>query len=107
MDTKDISDKGTLGTKIYTHLVRHQFPRYQWTFLEGKSRVRFLAYSHSLNQTVGLAFMVVVMMWIRGFGIEEEVWWQEDWGQEFGGDNPELGSGCSGIIQADPTSVTR
>jgi len=28
------------------------------------------------------------MSWLRGWGIEEEVFWQEDWGQEFGGDNP-------------------
>ena len=89
VDTKDIYDKGALGTEIYTHLWRNKLPRYQWTFLEGKTRLRFLAYSHKLHQTNGLAFVVLVMSWIRAFGIEEEVLWQEDWGQEFGGDNPD------------------
>ncbi len=28
------------------------------------------------------------MSWLRAFGIEEEVLWQENWGQEWGGDNP-------------------
>jgi len=29
------------------------------------------------------------MSWLRCFGIEKETFWQEDWGEEFGGDNPE------------------
>lgn len=29
------------------------------------------------------------MSWLRAWGIEEEVFWQEDWGSEFGGENPE------------------
>ena len=88
VDTKDIYDKGTLGTEIYTHLWRNKLPRYQWTFLEGKTRLRFLCYSYKIHQTNGLAFVILVMSWIRAFGIEEEVLWQEDWGQEWGGDNP-------------------
>jgi len=87
VDTKDIYDKVTLGTEICTHLWRNKLPRYQWTFCEGKTRLRFLAYSHKLHQTNGLAFVVLVMSWLRGWGIKEEVFWQEDWGQEFGGDN--------------------
>ncbi len=89
VDTKDIYDKGTLGTKIFTHLWRNRLPRYQWTFLEGKTRLRFLCYSYRIHQTNGLAFVILVMNWIRAFGIKEEILWQEDWGQEFGGDNPE------------------
>jgi transposase len=89
VDTKDIYDKGSLGTAIYTHLWRNKLPRYQWTFLEGKSRLRFLCYSQQLHQTNGLAFVILVMNWLRAYGIKEEVLWQEDWGQEFGGDNPE------------------
>ena len=88
VDTKDIYDKGTLGTEICTHLVKRHLPRYQWTFLEGKSRLRFLAFSNNLYQVTGLAFLILVMKWIRSFGIKEEIYWQEDWGQEFGGDNP-------------------
>ncbi len=89
VDTKDIADKKTLGTERVTHLFRAHLPRYQWTALEGRSRLRFLAYSHELHRTNGLAFLVLVLMWLRGFGVEEEVEFQTDWGQEFGGDNPE------------------
>jgi putative transposase len=89
VDTKDIYDKGTLGTTIWTHITRKHLPRYQWTFCEGKTRLRFLAYSRKLHLTNGLCFVALVMSWLRCFGIEKETFWQEDWGEEFGGDNPE------------------
>ena len=73
VDTKDIADKGTLGTKRVNHLYKRHLPRYQWTALEGKSRLRFLAYSHRLNRTNGLAFMILVLMWLRAFRVEEKV----------------------------------
>jgi len=88
-DTKDIHDKASLGTALTTHLVRHHLPRYQWTACDGRTRVRFLAYSYHLNRTNGLAFLLLVLMWLRTFGVEGEVEFQVDWGQEFGGDNPE------------------
>ncbi len=89
MGTKDILDKGTLGTKLWDHLRKRGFPRYQWTFLEGKTRFRFLAHSHSLSVVNGLCFVALVMSWLRAWGIDVEVDWQEDWGSEFGGENPE------------------
>jgi len=89
VDTKDVYDKGTLGTTIWTHITRKHLPRYQWTFCEARTRLRFLAYSRKLHLTNGLCFVALVMSWLRAFGIEERVFWQEDWGEEFGGDNPE------------------
>ena len=89
VDTKDILDKGTLGTKLWDHLRKRRLPRYQWTFLEGRTRLRFLAYSHNLSVANGLCFVALVMSWLRAWGIETEVDWQEDWGSEFGGENPE------------------
>ncbi|MDD5453496.1 MAG: helix-turn-helix domain-containing protein [Candidatus Bipolaricaulis sp.] len=98
VDTKDILDKGTLGTKLWDHLRKHRLPRYQWTFLEGRTRLRFLAYSHSLSVANGLCFVALVMSWLRAWGIDGEVEWQEDWGSEFGGENPEhLGNWELGI----------
>lgn len=29
------------------------------------------------------------MNWLRAFAIEQRVFWQEDWGEEFRGNNPE------------------
>jgi transposase len=88
VDTKDIFDKRTLGTRLWNHAVKLGIPRYQWTFLEGVSRFRLLAYSRELNLSNGLAFMVLVMLWLRRYGISREVMWQTDWGVEFGGTNP-------------------
>ena len=87
-DTKDIHDKASLGTHLTTHLIRHLLPRYQWTACDGRTRIRFLAYSHSLNRTNGLAFLILVLLWLRTLGVEQKVEFQTDWGQEFGGNNP-------------------
>lgn len=89
VNVKDIYDKGTLGTHIWNHITKKKLPRYQWTFLEGRTRLRFIAYSRKLHITNGLCFVALVMSWLRAWGIKEEVFWQEDWGQEWGGDNPE------------------
>lgn len=89
VDTKDVRDKGALGTERVTHLDRRHLPRYQWTACDGRSRVRFLAYSHELNSTNGMAFLILVSLWLRAHGIAGEIAFQTDWGQEFGGDNPE------------------
>jgi transposase len=88
VDAKDVLDKGTLGTKLWDHMRKRRLPRYQWTFCEGKTRLRFLAYSRELSLTNGLCFMALVMLWLRKYGIEGEVAWQTDWGEEFGGSNP-------------------
>lgn len=88
-DVKDILDKGALGTQRTTHLRRQGLPRYQWTACDGRTRLRFLAYSHRIHRTNGLAFMILVLMWLRAFGTQISVTFQTDWGQEFGGDNPE------------------
>jgi len=58
--TKDILDKGTLGTRLWDHLRKHRLPRYQWTFLEGRTRLRFLAYRHRLSVVNGLCFGALV-----------------------------------------------
>jgi len=86
---KDILDKGALGTQRTTHLRRQGLPRYQWTACDGRTRLRFLAYSHRIHRTNGLAFLILVLMWLRAFAIQTPVTFQTDWGQEFGGDNPE------------------
>ena len=44
-DVKDIHDKQALGTERTTHLHRQRLPRYQWTACDGRTRLRFLAYT--------------------------------------------------------------
>lgn len=88
VDLKDVLDKETLGTELWDWLRKRKLPRYQWTFLEGRTRLRFLAWSYRPTLTNGLCFMSLVMLWLRSYGIEGEVAWQTDWGEEFGGSNP-------------------
>lgn len=87
-DVKDVLDKGALGTKLWQHIRRQHLPRYQWTACDGRTRIRFLAYSHRLNRTNGLAFLTLVLLWLRAHEVDTAVTFQTDWGQEFGGDNP-------------------
>jgi transposase len=89
VDVKDIHDKAALGTGHTTHIRRQHLPRYQYTACDGRTRLRFLAYAHHNNSTNGLAFLLLVTLWLRAFGIECPIFLQSDWGQEFGGDRPD------------------
>ena len=62
-DVKDILDKRALGTTLWQHMRKHHLPRYQWTACDGRTRLRFLAYSHRNNRTNGLAFLLLVLHW--------------------------------------------
>ena len=53
-DAKDIYEGKTLGTYIWNHITKKKLPRYQWTFLEGRVRIRFAFYSRKLHITGGL-----------------------------------------------------
>ena len=89
-DVKDVRDKGTLGTERTTRIDRAGLPRYQWTFLDGQSRLRFLAYSRRLTRDCGVAFLSLCLDWLGRWDAlpDGPVQIQTDWGQEFGGDNP-------------------
>jgi len=87
-DVKDVLDKQALGPSLWDHLRKQKLPRYQWTCCDGRTRLRFLAYSHHINRTNGLAFLILVLIWLRACGVKTTVTFQTDWGQEFGGDNP-------------------
>jgi putative transposase len=88
-DVKDVLDKKALGTTLWQHIRRHRLPRYQWTACDGRSRLRFLAYSHRITRTNGIAFLLLVLLWLRSHRISTPVTFQTDWGAEFGGDNPD------------------
>jgi len=88
VDTKDVLDRHTLGSRRWTHIIRQRLPRYQWTCLEARTRLRFLAYSRELSVTNGIAFMVLVVLHLRSNGIRGRLVWQTDWGVEFGGSDP-------------------
>ena len=41
-----------------------------------------------MHRTNGLAFLILVALWLRAHGVTVPLTFQTDWGQEFGGDNP-------------------
>ena len=87
VDVKDIRDEGTLGPRLVHHLQQAKLPRYQWTFLEGRTRLRFLAFSRQNNLTNALCFAGMVLFWLRAHGIKQKLQWQTDWGSEWGGES--------------------
>jgi hypothetical protein len=90
VDVKDILDKATLGPERWQHMRTHRLPRYQWTFCDATTRLRFLCYSRELNRTNGIAFFLLMASYLRSQGITTPIAWQTDWGEEFGGSNPTM-----------------
>jgi transposase len=88
-DVKDIYDKGTLGTERWDHLRKRRLPRYQWTFLESRTRLRLLAFSREISTLHGMAFVSLAVSWLRLCGVQTEMTLQTDWGEEWGGSNPD------------------
>ena len=88
-DLKDILDKAALGKARWDHIRKHRLPRYQWTACESRSRLRLLAYSHRKTQTNGITFLALTLLWFRLHDVATPITFQTDWGQEFGGDDPE------------------
>lgn len=88
IDLKHILDFGALPERAYNHAVRHGLPPYQWTAIDVKTRLRFLAYAYEKTAANGLLFMQTVALWVRSFGIHHRLEFQSDWGEEFGGKSP-------------------
>jgi hypothetical protein len=84
-DTKDILDKRTLPPKVYEYLKRSLdfIPRYQWTFVEPVTRIRFFAWSYSLDWACGQIFSKMVIWWLRLFGFRSKIVLWSDGGKEF------------------------
>jgi transposase len=78
-DVKDIYDKGTLGTERWDHLRKHRLPRYQWTFLESRTRLRLLAFRREMSTRHGMAFLSLAVSWLRLCGVPTERTIQTDW----------------------------
>ena len=84
-DVKDVRDADTLPKEVYEHLIDRGLPRYQWTAIDVRTRTKFLCYSHRLSFTLGLKFWLVLTSWLRSHGLSHKLYYQTDWGNEFGG----------------------
>ena len=66
LDTKTLADQHSLPGDVYLNLLENkEIPKYQWTLIDAKTRVRFVAYSYNLNSEFGLKFLLLVLSYIR------------------------------------------
>ena len=70
-------------------LRQHHLPRYQWTFLESRTRLRLMAYSRAISVLHGMAFLSLVVSWLRLCGVQTEMTIQTNWSKQWGGSNPD------------------
>ena len=83
VDTKHILDKHALPQSTYDFLRKMGLPCYQWTAIDIKTRIRFLAWSHECNCTNGKIFLELITCWMRAFGVQHDITIQIDNGKEF------------------------
>lgn len=66
LDTKTLADQHSLPGDVYLNLLENkEIPKFQWTMIDAKTRVRFVAYSYDLNSEFGLKFLLFVLCYIR------------------------------------------
>ena len=83
-DTKEITDKHALPLNIYNRFKNNpELPIYQWTIVDAKTKVRFLAWSYSLDSFFGLKFLEWVIVWLRAHQVFVQMKIQFDGGSEF------------------------
>ncbi len=83
LDTKEIADQRTLPKEIYQHFLNLPLPRWQWTFTDVKTRIRFLAWSYERSWACGQVFLSLVVWWLRSFGFTNRINVRIDGGTEW------------------------
>ncbi len=66
IDIKEVIDGDTLPEEVYTHfleLARQNVPLYQFTAIDVRTRVRFIAYGQQKSFSHGWAFILLVVLW--------------------------------------------
>lgn len=83
-DTKEITDMHALPWSIYQKFKTNpELPVFQWTIVDAKTKIRFLAWSHSLNSYYGMKFLEFVIVWLRSHNVRTKINVQFDGGAEF------------------------
>lgn len=83
MDTKEIADAGALPPHIYDHFLGHDLPRWQWTFIDVRTRIRFLAWSYQRSWANGQVFVSLVRWWLASYGFSHPTIVRIDGGTEW------------------------
>ena len=63
-------------------LVQKGVPLYQFTALDIRTRIRFLAHRQEKSFSNGWAFIVFVVLWLRSLGIKVKITIRTDWGDD-------------------------
>ncbi len=83
-DTKDILDMHALPKDIYEKFKNNdQLPKIQWTIVDAKTKIRFLAWSYTRSSFFGFKFLLFTINWLRAHGIRTKINVQMDMGMEF------------------------
>jgi hypothetical protein len=85
MDLKFIRDHKALSKEQIIHLDRCGIPNYQWSALDVNSRFKLIAYSRDKSWTNGLCWYLYVISWLRSHGVQAQIVFTVDHGEEFGG----------------------
>ncbi|MDN5293794.1 MAG: hypothetical protein PWQ31_1099 [Eubacteriales bacterium] len=62
IDTKYIADQHALSTKAYATILRNKLPKYQFTAIDVKTRIRFIAYASRAAVSPPIAAMPVLLL---------------------------------------------
>lgn len=84
LDTKEIADKRTFPKEVYNYFVNSSLPRWQWTFEDVVTKIRFLSWSYSRDWACGQVFVSLVVWWLRSFGFTSRINVRIDGGTEWG-----------------------
>jgi len=85
IDSKHIADARTLPEKAYAAMFKYKLPKYQFTAIDIRTRMRILCFSDELSFANGFSFMLYVGFLTRALGIRHRIFFQTDNGSEFGG----------------------
>jgi transposase-like protein len=85
VDLKHIRDQKALSKEQIIHLDQYFIPNYQWSALDVNSRFKLIAYSREKSWTNGLCFYLWTISWLRSNGVQTEIVFTVDHGEEFGG----------------------
>lgn len=85
VDTKYIYDKTSLPYFVYRLLQQARVPSYQWTFIDVRTRIRFVFYSYNLYSYYGFLFLYFTLSYLRAHNVRTKINIRIDNGTEFTG----------------------
>ncbi len=83
VDTKHIEDFEALWELCFIPR-KYNLPLYQWSYIDAKTKYKFIAYSHTLCSDFGLMFILTIATFLRANGIDYHMKFQGDnWPADF------------------------